>query len=76
MPDRFRGGAFEPDFAATLVDVFETVCRQLKAERGAAPSVDLRDRIVNAIVHQAERGVTDVLILEQAGLNTVLGDVE
>jgi len=76
MPERFRGGAFEPDFVAMLVDVFETVCRQLEAQRGAAASVDLRDRIAKAIMHQAELGVTDSVLLEQAGLDAVLGDVE
>ena len=76
MPERFRGGAFEPDFVAMLVDVFDTVCRQLEAERGAAPSVDRRNRIATAIMHQAELGVTDALLLEQAGLNAVLRDVE
>ena len=75
MSERFRG-AFEPDFVTMLVDVFETVCRQLEAERGAVPSVDLRDRIAKAIMHHAERGVTDAALLEQAGLKAVLGNVE
>ena len=75
MSERFRGGAFEPDIVTMLVNVFETVCRQLEAERGAVPSVDLRDRIAKAIMHHAELGVTDAALLEQA-LNAVRGDVE
>jgi len=70
MPDRFRGGAFEPEFVSMLVDVFETVCAKVQAQNGDAPSIDLRDRIAKAIMHQA------AIALEQAGLNAVLGGVE
>ena len=76
MPERFRRGAFEPDFVAMLVDVFETVCRQLEAQRGADLSVEFRDRIAKAIMNQAEQGTTEAAVIERAAFKAVEGDVE
>lgn len=73
MPERFRTGAFEPEFVTMLVAVLADACHEVEKHSGQPPSEDVRNALAKAIMEAAEQGQTDPAMLKSRALAAIPG---
>jgi hypothetical protein len=73
VPDRFRAGAFDPEFVTTLVTVLREACDEIEARTGQPPSEHTQNALAKAIMTVAEQGETNPAVLKSHALASLPG---
>jgi hypothetical protein len=71
MAERFRTGAFDPDFVAMLIDILRDACAEVEKASGQEPREGIRDLLAKAIMQSAEQGETNPAALKADALRAI-----